>query len=85
MMRRVMTGLNGWQLASAGAYFAFVAHPFPGMKAVDVARRLAVETGVLALPGSYFGPGQETHLRFAFANVGSETLALLPERLCRLT
>jgi aspartate/methionine/tyrosine aminotransferase len=85
MMRRVMTGLNGWQLASAGAYFAFVAHPFPGMKAVDVARRLAVETGVLALPGSYFGPGQETHLRFAFANVGSETLALLPERLRRLT
>ncbi|CAN1500370.1 COG0436 Aspartate/tyrosine/aromatic aminotransferase [Rhabdaerophilaceae bacterium] len=83
-MRHVMTGLNGWQLASAGAYFGFVAHPFPGQKAVDVARQLAVEAGVLALPGSYFGPGQETHLRFAFANVGSATLERLPERLRQL-
>ena len=29
---------------------------------------LAVRWGVLALPGSYFGPGQENHVRLAFAN-----------------
>jgi len=73
--------LNGWQLHSAGAYFAYVAHPWPDRSAAEVARRLALEGGVLALPGPYFGTGQEGHLRFAFANVGTETLQTLPERL----
>ena len=45
------------------------------------ARELAMTRGVLALPGSYFGPGQDEHMRFAFANVGVETIAELPERL----
>jgi aspartate/methionine/tyrosine aminotransferase len=79
--RMAFASLNGWQLHSAGAYFAYVGHPWPGSKATDVARRLALEAGVLALPGSYFGTGQEEHLRFAFANVGIETLQGLPERL----
>ena len=33
-----------------------------------MAERLATERGVLCLPGSYFGPGQDGHLRVAFAN-----------------
>jgi aspartate/methionine/tyrosine aminotransferase len=49
-----------------------------------VAERLAVERGVLALPGSYFGPGQDDHLRLAFANADETAVAGLPARLDRL-
>ena len=35
----------------------------------------------LALPGGYFGPGQDTHLRVAFANADRVALAELPARL----
>jgi hypothetical protein len=83
--RQAFSQINGWNLVTAGAYFAFVRHPYAGVKAVDVARRLALEAGVLALPGSYFGPGQEQHLRFAFANVDARTLAALPRRIAMLT
>jgi aspartate/methionine/tyrosine aminotransferase len=80
-LRQAFVGLEGWRLDSVGAYFAYAAHPFPHLRAVDVARRLTLEAGVLALPGSYFGTGQETHLRLAFANVGADALRLLAERL----
>lgn len=83
--RLAFSTINGWNLVTAGAYFAFVRHPYADAKAVDVARRLALEAGVLALPGSYFGPGQEQHLRFAFANVDAGTLAELPQRIAMLT
>jgi hypothetical protein len=66
---------------SAGAYFAYLRHPFAGAKAQAVAEKLATERGVLCHPGSYFGPGQEGHLRVAVANVGADVLATLTERL----
>lgn len=72
--RDAFSGLPGWRIDSQGAYFAYVAHPFTGRTATEVAQRLARERGVLALPGSYFGPGQDGHLRFAVANVGVETI-----------
>ena len=59
----------GWKVESIGAYFAYLRHPWPGTPAATVAERLARERGVLALPGSYFGPDQENFLRVAFANV----------------
>jgi aspartate/methionine/tyrosine aminotransferase len=71
----------GWRIDSIGAYFAYVAHPFAGRHATEVAERLASERGVLALPGPYFGPGQEGHLRFAVANVGVERIAEAGRRL----
>lgn len=70
----------GWRISAIGAYFAFVAHPFREADTA-VAERLAREAGVLALPGSFFGPGQEQHLRFAFANVGEDSLKLVGPRL----
>ncbi|OYU49186.1 MAG: aspartate/tyrosine/aromatic aminotransferase [Rhizobiales bacterium PAR1] len=73
--------LKGWRLDSVGAYFAYAAHPWPDQKAGDVARRLATEFGILGLPGPYFGPGQDTHLRLAFANVGADVLAGVTGRL----
>jgi aspartate/methionine/tyrosine aminotransferase len=77
--------LPEWRIESVGAYFAYLRHPFPGATAQAVAERLATERGVLCLPGSYFGPGQEGHLRVAFANVGAEILAGLTERLRGVT
>ncbi len=59
LFRQAMAPLNSWRVLSAGAYFAYVAHPFEGVAAARVARALALQRGVLALPGPYFGPGQE--------------------------
>ncbi|WP_029029953.1 aminotransferase [Salinarimonas rosea] len=73
--------LPGWEIASIGPYFAYVRHPWPGTPAAETAKRLAVERGVLMLPGSFFGPGQEDYLRVAFANVDAQRLAMVGERL----
>jgi aspartate/methionine/tyrosine aminotransferase len=35
----------------------------------------------MTLPGPFFGPGQQRHLRLAFANSGPEVLAQVPGRL----
>ena len=55
-------------MVSAGAYFAYVQHPFDAA-ARDVVKRLVQEHELLCLPGSYFGPDQESFIRLAFANV----------------
>jgi aspartate/methionine/tyrosine aminotransferase len=81
LFRESMAPLSGWRVLSAGAYFAYVAHPFEGVPAAEVAQKLALERGVLALPGPYFGPEQERHLRIAIANVSAERIAGLSERL----
>ena len=72
--------LQGWRVDSRGAYFAYVRHPYAGIPAARIAERLATERGVLCLPGSYFGPGQEEHLRIAIANVDRQTIASLGPR-----
>lgn len=70
-----------YRMVSSGAYFAWVKHPFSGVPARDVARRLAGEHGLLMLPGSMFGPGQEDFLRLAFANADA---TLMPDVVRRL-
>ncbi|MDS7595660.1 aminotransferase [Agrobacterium tumefaciens] len=80
-LRRVMRDLPQWQLASAGAYFAFVRHPFEGVPSAVVAEKMARIYGVVCLPGSYFGAGQDGFLRFAFANAGAKTIEGLSARL----
>lgn len=71
-----------YELVSAGGYFAYVRHPFAGRPAVEVARHLAEQAGILCLPGSMFGPGQDPFLRFAFANLEAERI---PDLLGRLS
>ena len=73
----------GYQLISAGACFAYIRHPFGDEGATSVARRLADEQNVLCLPGNMFGPGQEGYLRFAFANLETDEIPELIERLIR--
>jgi len=81
----VMRRLPDWRLEAIGAYFAFIRHPFEGVSSLDVAGRLAREAGVLALPGVFFGEGQERFLRFAFANADAATIRLLEGRLAQLS
>lgn len=80
-MKDVMSRLPAWEISAIGAYFAYVRHPFRGAKSEAVAEKLAREAGVVCLPGAYFGDGQESYLRFAFANADAETILKLEERL----
>jgi len=73
-----------WQLESLGAYFAYVRHPF-AQPAAAVAERLAAEFGSVCLPGPAFGPGQEQHIRVAFANTDLAGLGELAARLGRMS
>ena len=77
----MMRNDNSYRIVSAGAYFAYVQHPFGNRSSHEVARRLADEENLLALPGTMFGAGQERYLRFAFANVAAETMPAIAERL----
>ena len=81
-LRRAFAANNlQYELASSGAYFAYVRHPFKGVPAKTVAQRLAREHQLLCLPGSMFGPGQDQYLRLAFANVEAEMMAEVVDRL----
>jgi aspartate/methionine/tyrosine aminotransferase len=57
-----------YRLISAGAYFAYIEHPFEA-PARDVVKRLIQQHEIISLPGSYFGRDQEQFIRFAYANV----------------
>ncbi|KQT88178.1 aminotransferase [Aurantimonas sp. Leaf443] len=78
---RTLAAVPGWRLEQIGAYFAYVAHPCRGVASETVAETLARELGLLVLPGSFFGPGQEGHLRIAFANVADAAIVELGRRL----
>jgi aspartate/methionine/tyrosine aminotransferase len=76
--------LPGWRLRGAGAYFAYVEHPFnEGSDAL--CKRMVRDIGVLALPGTMFMPeGDATgarQIRIAFANIDRAGIAELFERL----
>ncbi|MCF3972270.1 aminotransferase [Paracoccus salsus] len=81
-----LDGLPGWETRSAGAYFAWVRHPFDRSSA-ELAPRMVSEIGVLTLPGTMFTPGNDPqgadHFRLAFANVGADDMAELARRLGR--
>ncbi len=70
-----------YTIASAGAYFAYVKHPFEGIGADQVVRHLAQDHGLSCLPGTAFGPGQGQYLRLAFANVPEARMAEIADRL----
>ena len=75
---------KSWELLGLGAYFAYLKHPF-NMSSDTVARHLVSGASVLTLPGTMFvtdtdrsGEGQ---LRIAFANIDSQQINLLFDRL----
>jgi aspartate/methionine/tyrosine aminotransferase len=79
--RAAVGQLPGWRLDSLGAYFAYLRVPEDGPDAMAMAERLAAERGLLCLPGPFFGPGQDRHIRLAFANAALEAIAEIPTRL----
>ncbi|MGQ7844899.1 aminotransferase [Granulosicoccus sp. 3-233] len=80
-LRQSLASLPAWRIDAIGAYFAYVRHPWPEASSVDVAERLARELGMVALPGAFFGQGQDQYLRIAFANVTIERMEHLTTRL----
>ncbi|MEO9788862.1 MAG: aminotransferase, partial [Aurantimonas coralicida] len=81
IFRAAFASLPGWELDQIGAYFAYVRHPIPDRPAEAVAEALTRELGVLVLPGSFFGPGQDQHLRIAFANVDADGIREMARRI----
>ncbi len=86
-MEAGFAGLEGWRLRGAGAYFAYVEHPFQeGSEAL--CRRMVREISVLALPGTMFMPegyaAGARQLRIAFANIDRDGIAELFRRLASL-
>jgi len=77
--------LNSDWIDAMGSYFAYLRLPEGAPDAMAAAEYLAAEQGLMTLPGPFFGPGQERHLRLAFANADAERLAELPARLAALT
>lgn len=79
--RAALAGLSAWRIDALGGYFAYLRLPEGVPEAVAAAERLAAEAGLLVLPGPFFGPGQERHLRLAFANADEAKIAAVPGRL----
>lgn len=83
-----------WKIGSQGGYYAFVRHPFKGVPAVDVSRRMAVEAGIITLPASFFSPTMSLKqeaggddgrwIRFSVANVDDEKVRRVCKRLHEL-
>lgn len=78
---------QGWVLKSAGAYFAYMKHPF-AISSAELAPLLVSEAGILCLPGTMFCPDDDPtgarHLRIAFANLDAAGIAQLYHRLATL-
>ncbi|MDG2465826.1 MAG: aminotransferase [Alphaproteobacteria bacterium] len=83
--RAAFAALPEWSITSDGCYFGFVRHPYPDRNSAEVAAALMRQTGVLTIPGGFFGAEYEDHLRFAFANADSAAIASLPDRLSGLS
>lgn len=82
--REAMTAAPRWRIDALGGYFAYLRLPDALPDSVTVAERLAADQGLLVLPGAFFGPGGERHVRVAFANADEATIAAVPARLAAL-
>ncbi|MEJ2036692.1 MAG: aminotransferase class I/II-fold pyridoxal phosphate-dependent enzyme, partial [Maritimibacter sp.] len=80
--------LDGWRVLGAGAYFAYVEHPY-AEEAEALCKRMVGEIGVLALPGSMFMPADDPagtrQIRIAFANIDVDEISELFQRLRSLS
>lgn len=73
--------LQDWKIESLGTYFAYIRIPDGRRAALATGEALATQCGLLSLVGPFFGPGQERHLRLAFANVDLDAIREVPNRL----
>ena len=78
--QQAMDMIDGFDIASMGAYFGYIRHPF-STTSLKLAEDMAKTVGVLTIPGDFFGQGQGQFLRFAFANAEIDAINQLPQRL----
>ena len=69
-----------YRLVCAGAYFAYIEHPFDASSR-DVVKGLIENFELVSLPGVYFGQRQEKFIRLAFANVHESCFDEVVKRL----
>ena len=81
LFRDGVGALQDWHIDALGTYFAYLRIPDGPRDATAVGEALATQCGLLSLVGPFFGPGQDRHLRLAFANAGLEAIAEVPARL----
>ncbi len=74
-------GLQQFRLASSGAYFAFLRHPFIDLGCEEATLSLYERTGILGLPGTVFGASMTPYIRLAFCNLTEAELLLALENL----
>ena len=72
---------GGFRLASAGAFFGWVRHPFADRSTEEVVRDLVVEHAVLGIPGTAFTPNDDRWIRFSYANLSAAELDEFGHRL----
>jgi aspartate/methionine/tyrosine aminotransferase len=71
---------NPFEIATSGAFFAWVRHPFTDLAGREVARLLVREKGIMTLPGEVFGESLGGYLRLAFGNITNEVIPEAVER-----
>lgn len=72
---------RGFKMEACGGFFSWLKHPIDGMFSWDVSRKLVTEIGILTLPGSLFGPGQESYLRIGLAGLSLAEIEEFPKRI----
>jgi len=72
---------GGFELLSAGGFFAWVRHPFPDRSTEDVVRELVVAYDTLVIPGTAFLPDDRGTFRVSFNNVDEAGLTEFASRL----
>ncbi len=75
---------GGFSLASSGAFFGWVRHPFTDLSTGEVIKRLVLDHDVLAIPGTAFTPTDEGWVRFSYANLDEGRLDELGRRLTEM-
>lgn len=81
VFRQGVGQLQDWKIDALGTYFAYIRIPEGPRAALATGEALATQCGLLSLVGPFFGPGQERHLRLAFANVDLDAIREVPNRL----
>jgi aspartate/methionine/tyrosine aminotransferase len=75
---------GGFELVSAGGFFGWIRHPFPGRPTEDVARDLVERCATLVIPGTAFLPDDRRMFRVSLSNAEPDALADFADRLTRL-
>jgi len=75
------TDPGGFHLESVGAIYGWLYHPFRGEPTIAVVKRLALELGIFALPGTIFTDTDTRALRICFAGQSATAIEELGPRL----